>query len=383
MIDRDFAIDILQKLVRINSVNPSLEEGGPGEFEVGSFISEVLNSLGVEVIVDELEPARINVTGIIKGAAGGRSLMLYAHMDTVGIAGMQDPFSGKVEDGKLFGRGAFDMKASIAAIISVAKALKDNNVQLKGDLILAFVADEEFQSIGAEDWVKKYRPEAAIVTEPTNLHICLAHRGLGVFKISTKGKTAHGGNHEAGVDANMKMGLVLAELHKLSEKFKTHSPHPLCGRPSLHVPLISGGRSLFIYSNECHIWVERRTLPGETAKTVNLEFQEILDRLRESEPDFEASIQTDLWRSPYEVDPSKSIVKELLLAGSNVSSFQEEFIGHTWWEDSAIFGEAGIETVIIGPKGGGIHEEVEWVELDSAIDLAEILYRTSINYCGQ
>ena len=274
------------------------------------------------------------------------------------------------------------MKGSIAAILGVAKALKANDVKLKGDLILSFVADEEHESIGAQALVKNLTADAAIVTEPTDLNLCLAHRGFGIFKITTEGKTAHGGRHKHGIDANMHMGLMLAELHKLSQRLPEENTHPLCGQASLHVPLISGGRSLFVYSNSCTIHAERRTIPGETLEDVQTELQSVIDKLTSQNPRFRATLEPEIWRSPYEVDASSTIAATTKKAASNITGKSPEIIGHTWWEDSAIFGEAGIETVILGPAGGGIHEDVEWVELDSVHMLGEILYRTVTDFCG-
>lgn len=381
-IDNHFTTQTLQKLVQINSVNPGLDPDGPGEEEIGTFIVDLLNDLKVPFEFETLLPGRVNVTARLSGTGDGPSLMLNAHTDTVGVTGMGDPFSGRIDGNRLYGRGSYDMKGSIAAILAVAKALKENDVQLKGDLILSFVADEEYESIGAQALVKNLTADAAIVTEPTDLNLCLAHRGFGVFKITTEGKTAHGGRHEQGIDANLMMGSFLSELNTLAQRLPKESTHPLCGEASLHVPLISGGRSLFVYSNSCIIHAERRTIPGETLEKVTAEFQSILDQLSSQNPEFRATLESDIWRSPYEVDKTSSIVHATKKAAVACLGKVPDIIGHIWWEDSAIFGDAGIETVILGPAGGGIHEDVEWVELDSVHQLAEISYRTAINFCG-
>ena len=382
MIDRNFTIQTLQKLVQINSVNPMLDNSGHGEEEIGRYIHSLLTDLGVSSEITEIEPGRVNVTGIIKGNGIGKSLMLNAHMDTVGTKGMSDPFSGRISHGNLYGRGAYDMKGSIAAILAVAKALQDKQIKLSGDLVFSFVADEEYESAGAQELIKSIKTDAAIVTEPTDLGICTAHRGFGIYKISAFGKTAHGGNHHIGIDANMLTGLLLAELWDWSKKLPALKSHPLCGDASMHVPLVGGGRSLFVYSHECSIHAERRTVPGETEKSVRQELQKLIDTVSEKEPLFKAKIEPVLWRSPYEISAQSEIVK--ILAGSVTDFLQEQprYIGHTWWEDSAIFGEAGIETVIIGPKGGGIHEDVEWVDLHSVCDLAEILLHSTTSFCS-
>lgn len=372
----------LQQLVRINSVNPSLEDTGAGEQDIGKFIANELRNIGIVCAIDEIKPDRINVTGVIQGSGGGKSLILNAHMDTVGVAGMDGPFSGSNKNGKIYGRGSYDMKGSIAAILAVAKALIEQKKQLKGDLIFSFVADEEYESLGANSFVEKYSADAAIVTEPTDLKICLAHRGFGIFKIITTGKTAHGGNHRLGVDANAKMGLLLARLVSYAKSLPEKKLHSLCGEASIHVPLIKGGKSLFIYSNECVIHAERRTIPGETLKEVTDELYHMIKKLEAENTNFNASIECILWRDPYEISQNRDIVQQLSKVSGTVLGKSYGYIGHTWWEDSAIFGNAGIETVIIGPKGGGIHEEIEWVEIDSVIKLSNILYHTAISYCS-
>lgn len=382
MIDEKYTIEILQKLVRINSVNPSLEPNGPGEQEIAEFIHDELGRLGVFSEIDVLAATRANVTAVFKGSGGGRSLMINAHTDTVGVAGMTAPFSGDVVDGKLYGRGAYDMKGSVAAMMGIAESLIRHPEVLKGDLILSFVADEEYESIGAQAFVGKYKPRAAIVTEPTDLGICLAHRGFAVFKITTKGKTAHGGNHKQGVDANTRMGLLLKKIYELSERLPDEKSHHLCGEASVHVPLMEGGRSLFIYAHESTIFLERRLIPGETLEHINSELDGLIEEVKKEEPSFNVNVELIIWRSPYEVSEQASVVRHLKQAARNISGYDHKIMGHSWWEDSAIFGDAGIETVIIGPTGAGIHEDVESVDISSVVKLALILRSTVLTYCN-
>lgn len=379
MIDASFINKTLNDLVKINSVNPSLEQGGAGERDIGNYIHNALLSLGFDSTIETLAPKRVNIIGKRKGTGNGKSLMLNAHMDTVGVLGMADPFEAGIKDGRLYGRGAYDMKGSIASILGVAKAVSENNIQLSGDLILTFVADEEYESLGASELIKSISADACIVTEPTGLKICLGHRGFGVYEITTEGKIAHGGLHQEGIDANLKMGLVLNELNNLSKQITANNYHPLCGQASLHVPLINGGQSLFIYSGSCTIQVERRTLPGEKEQEVFDELKKILNDLEAQDKDFKATIKQIIWRNPHEIEKESVIVKTL---AKSVGQFHTpEFIGHTWWEDSGLFGEAGIPTVIVGPKGGGIHQQVEWVELESLEILSEILLQTTVEFC--
>lgn len=383
-----FILETLTRLVQINSVNPSLEEGGPGEADIALYISGVLEELGVDITTDTLAPGRLNVTGRIPGTGGGRSLMLNGHMDTVGQGGMADPFSGRVEDGRLYGRGSYDMKSGLAAMLGVAHTLRAAGTRLEGDLILSFVADEEYESLGAvamAEAFKKgvYRADGCIVTEPTDLHVCTAHRGFAVYQLVTHGRTAHGGMHREGRDANMMMGLVLARLHEYARRLPDMQVHPLCGEASAHVPLVEGGRSLFIYSHACRIHIERRTIPGETEVSVRAELQAILDDVATAEPDFRADLELELWRSPWEIDAESDLVRTLRRASAAVGGTPDSLIGHGWWEDSAIFGEAGIPSVVMGARGGGIHQDVEWVEVDSVVHLSRVLHRAVLDYCGK
>ncbi|MCH7783170.1 ArgE/DapE family deacylase, partial [candidate division KSB1 bacterium] len=372
-IDKDFTATVLVKLVQINSINPVLVKDAPGESEIGSYIAGVLRSSGVETQINEIEPGRVNVTGVVKGSGTGKSLMLNAHMDTVGVDGMSDPFSGKISNGKVYGRGSQDMKGSIAAMLAAVKYITENNVKLNGDLIATFVADEEYGSIGSEQIAKQIKADAAIVTEPTDLQVCLAHKGFYLFEIQTKGRAAHGSRFEEGVDANLHMGRILKELDSLSKNIKINKDHPLVGPPSLHVPLIKGGTQEFIYADNCIIKVERRSIPGEKHEDIVREIAGVVENASASDPDFNAYFKTEIYRNAYEIAPEAPIAETVANAASKVTGKPPQFTGHTAWMDSALFAEAGIETVIIGPTGAGLHSSEEWVDIQSVVDLAEIL----------
>ncbi|MBS1241038.1 MAG: acetylornithine deacetylase, partial [Gemmatimonadetes bacterium] len=207
-VNRDFLVQACQDLVRINSVNPVLVPGAPGERAIAVHTAGVFRQLGLEVERHEPEPGRVSVTGRLPGSGGGRSLMLNAHYDTVGVEGMTDPFSGTVADGRLFGRGAYDMKGSLAAMMAAVESLRRAGVPLRGDLVLAAVADEEYGSLGTADLLARVRTDAAIVTEPTNCAVCLAHKGYEWIEVLTEGRAAHGSRFREGVDANIRMGRV-------------------------------------------------------------------------------------------------------------------------------------------------------------------------------
>lgn len=385
-IDRDYVISQTQALVQIDSVNSDLEKGATGEGDIGRYVAQALADMGIDPIVDPVESGRDNVYGLLRGTGDGRRLLLNAHLDTVGVTGMAEPFSGALRDGKIYGRGAYDMKASIAAMLAVMKALVDADAKLAGDIWFTTVIDEEYGSKGMEHLVAYLQKEAiqidaAILTEPSQLRVCCAHRGFVWLEIKTQGRAAHGSRYADGIDANMHMGRMLVEIEKYAQELLQREGHPLLGPPSIHVPLIQGGTSQSVYSAFCRIELERRTLPSETVAQVVAEIQAILDRLAQADPQFSATVNAFFDRNPYEIDPQADIVRTVYAATQQTLSAEPKTYGELWWMDSALLGEAGIETVIIGPTGGGLHADEEWVEVDSVVQLAQILAHSALTYC--
>ena len=381
-IDEDYVLGALRDLVHINSVNPALMNDAPGEAEIASYVWNALDAIGLDTKRIESTPGRTSVVGKRDGRGNGKSLMLNAHLDTVGVVGMDEPFSARVEGGRLYGRGSYDMKGALAACLGAAKALGDARINLAGDLLIAAVADEEHASIGMSDVIGVYDVDAAIVTEPTQLEICLAHKGFAWIEIETFGKAAHGSQFTLGVDANMSMGRVLAELELMQQRFKNSPGHSLLGRPSLHAALVQGGTAESVYAANCRLTVERRTIPGETESQVMGEMLQIIEKLKVSDPKFVATAASKLYRQPFEVSQRAEIVQALEKTATAVLGATPSFVGENPWMDSALLAEAGVETVVMGPSGGGAHSDEEWVEIESVIALAEILARTAIEYCG-
>jgi len=380
-IDRDYLIETLTNLVRINSINSTLTPGGAGEAEIAAYLTGALGDLGLDVTTYEPEPGRVSVVGTLKGRGGGRALMLKAHTDTVGVEGMPEPFSAAIRGGKLYGRGAYDMKGSLAASMAAAKALVEAGVSLSGDVLVAAVADEEYASIGTADLIKHCHVDGAIVTEATDLNICLAHRGFIWLEVETIGRAAHGSRFDLGIDANMRMGRFLAELDKLEQELRAQEGHPLVGPPSLHAALINGGTELSAYAARCTLQIERRTIPGETEAQVVGELQALIDRLAAADPTFKATVKAFFVRDPFEVSPGAAIVQAVNRAAIQVLGRPPAQVGQPPWMDSALLAAAGVETVVIGPIGAGAHAHEEWVDLQSLVDLAQILAQTAIDYC--
>jgi len=381
---RDSVTAILAELVEIDSINPAFTGGVTSEREIAHHVADLLSHLGLEVALREPEPGRASVVGRLRGTGGGggRSLILYAHLDTVGVDGMAAPFEAAVREGRLYGRGSYDMKGGLAACCEAARLLAAGP-RPAGDVLVVGVADEEVASLGMQDVLRDVRADAAIVTEPTELDICLAHKGFCWLDVTTVGRAAHGSRFDLGIDANMRMGRVLARLEILERALRGRPPHPLVGPPSLHAAVLHGGTGPSTYAAECRLEIERRAVPGETEPQVLEEIEAILRALRAEDPGFAASVRSRLWRDPFEVSPDAAVVRTVRAAAREVLGREPALVGQTPWMDAAFLAAAGIETVVIGPAGAGAHAAEEWVELDSVAQLAEILAAAARAYCGR
>ena len=367
----------------IDSRNPTLVPGAPGEGPIAARVAGILESLGLAVGIVEPEPGRPSVIGRRVGSGGGRSLMLNGHIDTVGVDDMLRPFEPRIEAGRLYGRGAYDMKGSIAACLAAAKALGDAGVALAGDLVIAAVADEEVASLGTSAVIDRAPTDGAIVTEPTELAVCLAHKGFAWIEIEVEGRAAHGSRPDLGIDANLAMGRVLAEVAELERELAGRTAHPRVGPPSLHVGTLSGGTGWSTYAARATAGVERRTIPGETAEGALAEIEDRLARLRADGSSLRAAARVTLAREPFEADADGPLVRALALAAGEALGRDPDRIGVSYWMDAALLGAAGIETAVFGPAGAGAHEVEEWVDLASVERTAETLARAAIGYCGK
>src|SRR5437016_1959095 len=266
--------DLICELVAIESVNPDLVPSGSGETAIAQYVASWMSAAGLDVEIVEPVPGRPSVVGVLRGTGGRRSLMLNAHMDTVGADGMPDAFSPRVEEERIYGRGAYDMKASLAAIMITAREAA--RLRLKGDLIITAVADEEVASLGTSAVIERFRADAAIVTEPTELRLCLAHKGFVWLEVETTGVAAHGSRADLGVDAMANMGKILTGVVDLDSRLRSGLRHPLLGTGSIHASLIEGGQEMSTYPARCVAKLERRTVPGEDGASCLREIQELL-----------------------------------------------------------------------------------------------------------
>jgi len=382
-IGEDGLLKLLQEMIRVNSVNPSLANRGDGERRIAHYIGNYLKKIGIEVDYQEIDSNRANVVGVLRGTGGGRNIMLNGHSDTVSIERMDiAPLDPKSENGRVYGRGALDMKSGLAAQITAVKSIVESGMRLKGDIILACVADEEYASLGTETLIKKYSADAAIICEPTDLKITVAHKGFAWAKVEVFGKAAHGSFPDEGVDAIVKAAKFLVEVENLGKHNLSQRNHPLLGSPSVHASLISGGIELSTYPDYCKIKLERRTLPGENRETVAAEIEGIIEKMNSSDKQFKANYDVFFYRPALEISKEQPIVQTLKKACQGVLRKEPEFVGMSGWLDSAVLAEAGIPTVIFGPRGEGAHGSVEYVDFDSVIATTGVLIDSIVDFCG-
>jgi len=373
----DPVISLLRDLVAIDSVNPSLVPGAAGEQQIAEAIAVNLRGIGMDVQVQDAAPGRPNVVGVLEGTERGRTIMLCGHTDTVGVVGMTAPFDPVIRDGRMYGRGAQDMKGGVAAMIDAARVARERGFR-KGRILVAAVADEEYASVGADALVREWKADRAIVTEPTDLKIGIGHKGFAWARVDTKGRAAHGSRPADGRDAIIRMGRVLSRLEQLDRDLQSRRPHPLLGTGSLHASIIEGGRELSSYPDRCRLQLERRTVPGESVETFGREMRAILTALRTEDPELEASVELMFSRPPYEVSPDDDLPRSLSAAAA-AAGVATSTTGMSFWTDAAILGHAGIPSVLFGPGGAGLHSTEEYVVLADVISCRDTLTEFVLN----
>ena len=378
---RGDGVELLRRIVRIDSRNPSLVPGGPGEHALASFLCDALTSWGLEARLQEAAPGRPNVIAVLRGSGGGRSLMFNGHLDVVGVEGMTHaPFAAQESDGRIFGRGASDMKGGVAAMCAAAARLRGT---LKGDVVIAAVVDEEWQSIGTSALIAAgVSADAAIVTEPTRLRMMPAHKGFAWLQATVHGRAAHGSRWDIGVDAIRHAGLVLAELDRVDREELPRKGHPLLGRPSLHASSIEGGMGLSTYPDRCMVRFERRTIPGETADDALRETRTACDRVRNAIPALRVDVDLLFSQPPSDVPPDAPIAKALasVIGARHLDATP---MGMSAWTDAALLNAAGIPAICFGPGDMGLaHAAEEYIEVDEIERATEMLVALATTWCS-
>lgn len=385
-IARGDARALTRALVAIDSRNPALAAEAPGEYAVADRLAGVLADWGFTVDLLEAAPGRPNVIARIGGGHGGRSLMLNGHLDTVGVEGMiHAPWALEEREGRLYGRGATDMKAGVAAMCAAAARAAATPDALGGEVIIAAVVDEEFASDGTRVLIESgVTAHAAIVTEPTRLAICPAHRGFAWLDVAVHGRAAHGSRYDIGVDAVSHAALLLAELddYQRTTLGATSRAHPLLGRASIHAGVISGGTGISTYPERCDVSLERRTLPGESGAAFAIEVHDACERVRARDPRFRADILPGLIREPNDVAANHAIVTALA-AACRAHGEPASIEGLSCWTDAALLSAAGIPAICYGPGDIALaHAAEEYVVLEEIDRCTAVLTELVTAWCG-
>lgn len=383
-VSTDDVISLAQTMVQIDSSNPDFGSiPGCGETAMANYVTSWLQHRDIETHRIEPTPGRPSVVGVVRGSGGGKSLMFNGHIDTVTNLGYKgNALSGDIVDGNLYGRGSADMKSGLAAgMVALAQSKWMN---LRGDVILAAVADEESVSVGTEQLLAAgWRADAALIAEPTEMAIINTHKGFMLLEVDIHGIACHGSRTDLGVDAIRKAGYFLVELDKhaqeLEERFKDNQLET--GGPSIHTGIIKGGEEVASYPAKCTIHMERRTIAGETVETVESEIKPILERLAATVPNFKYDLRTTFCRSPYFISQEHEFVQLVAGWAGRVMGEAPKIKGERYWTDMALLGEVGIPGLVWGPKGYGLHAETEWVEIESVRQLAESFVAIQADYC--
>ncbi|HEX7051073.1 MAG TPA: ArgE/DapE family deacylase [Longimicrobiales bacterium] len=374
--DRADAVALTEALVGIPSVNPVLEAGGAGESEIAARVAEWLEGWGFAVETIEAGAGRPSVVGRVRRGMG-RRLVLNGHLDTVGVAGMSvAPFAAERRGGRLYGRGACDMKAGVGALLAAARDAV-RACRFRGELLVVLVADEEHASRGLAAVLDAgLEADGAVVCEPTSLAVMPAHKGFVWLDIEFRGRAAHGSRPERGVDAIRHAGRFLARLDELEAALRARPAHPLLGHGTVHAGTIAGGSAPSVYPDVCRLVVERRTLPGETAASARAEVEALLEELRAEIPALDAVVAVALARPGTEVDETSPLLQALDAALRETGRAPVR-AGMSAWVDAAWFNEAGIPAICFGP--GSIEdahspdESVAESEILAARDVLEAL----------
>jgi acetylornithine deacetylase len=364
---------LTRALVQIDSRNPTLVAGAPGERGCAHFLRDVLDAWGFRTELQDAAIGRPNVVARIGSAKGGRSLMFNGHLDVVGVEGMgQAPFAAEERNERLYGRGSADMKGGIAAMC--AAAWRAAQADTHGEIIIAAVVDEEYESLGTRALLARgIRTDGAIVAEPTRLAIMPAHRGFMWVEVEITGRAAHGSRWDLGVDAIRHAGLLLAELDRVDADLLPLSTHPLLGRGSLHASMIEGGLGMSTYPDRCVLKLERRSIPGETTAGVMDEVERACAVVRARRPSFAADVRLILAQQPSDVAVDAPLVRTL------VHALEEQgepvlIEGMSAWTDAALLNEAGIPAVCFGPGDIALaHAAEEYIPLHEIERATEVL----------
>ncbi len=380
-INQSRMIEDLTTMISIPSMNPFQREVRKGyrEKEMAEFYCDRMSDLGLEVGSRNVVPGRPNVWGVLKGRNKGPSLMLSGHLDTVGDENYPDAFTPRVENNRVYGRGACDMKDALASYLEVVRVIRDEDIKLHGDLILTGIADEEDQMIGSK-YLGENGPWAdyGIIGEPSNMKICSAHMGQVGYLVRSLGKAVHSSRPEDGVNAIEGMMHIVVALKALQQTLMSGDAHALCGHGRCGPGVIRGGTIVSTVPDYCELEIDRRTLPGEFREEVYADLKNLTSSVVESHPQFRFEIEgPTIDVLPLDVPADNPLVNTVLAATRSITGNSAEASAFFGGTDAPHF---GFPTVIFG--AGTVqqaHSINEYVEIDDMMDATRVYLRSVLD----
>lgn len=371
---RDDPVALTMQLAQINSINPSLVAGAPGEADVASFVAAWCMERGFEVHIEEVAPGRPNVIAIKRGSGGGRSLLFNGHLDTVG-ASSGETMRVIESGGRLSGRGVLDTKGGLACALVAASRIEPG--ELAGDLLVAAVADEEYASLGTEALVATWSADAAVILEPTDLAIIPRHKGFAVIEAEFVGRASHTSRPDRGANAVHAAARAVIATAALDAQWVADS-HPSADGPRVLASRIDSGGETFTVPARCELIVELRT----TAGSVDRQILDVLDAIGISGQDVHVRSRVALSRPPLGVGDDHPLVRAVVDALCENVGGIPVVASAPYWTDAALHHAAGTPAVVFGPKGEGLHEDLEWVSIASLGTCAATLETLARAWCA-
>jgi acetylornithine deacetylase len=339
---------------------------------------------GVETAMERADDEHDNLVGCIKGSGGGNSLTLYAHCDTVGYELWRDAaLCPRVEGDRLIGLGAADDKGHAAAIMMAIREVVRNKTPLRGDIYVCLAADEEGQSCGVMEYVKKHEPTPTLVLEASPIgEMTITHQGFGWLDIDVSGRAAHGSAPDAGIDAIARMAEVIVRLQRNQRELFAKNPHPLNGETVYHTGIISGGTDYATYPAACRLGIEIGVQPGETIECRIREIEAIFQEIRAIYPDFNGSVAERIARKPFEARGHEKLYQTISSVVEEIAGKKAKGVGQNSWGDAQLFQDAGFPTIETGAMGDNLHSPGEWVSIPELEQLTRVIVATIERFCA-
>ena len=382
-IDRDELVSLLSQLVSTHSVNPAYEPSS-NEKAMAELIQDLLSQWKIPFETQLVRPDRSNVIAKLPGS-GSKALLFEAHMDTVSVEKMAiDPFTPKREGDRLYGRGSCDTKGGLAAMLYALKLVHQAGPPPGSTILFAATVDEEHGFQGVSHLVASgVHADGAVIAEPTDLDVVVAHKGVLRWRITVHGKAAHSSKPHLGVNAIVNMMHIVEAIERELMPKLAAKDHPLLGPATLSVGTIRGGTQVNTVPQACSIEIDRRLLPGETSETVWKEFQQVLDEQKALHPSIDVVMEDPMLEDgPLATDPREDIVTVAEAACREVRGTARK-IGVPYGTDASKLSRAGIPSIVLGPGSvDQAHSSIEFVSIDQVVDAAEIYARMMLGFAG-